>query len=125
MAAKPVTVPRERAHLDVDEAIAWYMAEAGADTAFAFVAAIEKAYAAIADRPGIGSPRYAHESDLPGLGTERWRGFRCLLYVERDNHIDVWRVLDGRRDIPAHEGAGLANSGPHGSSAITATAWAR
>jgi toxin ParE1/3/4 len=24
-----------------------------------------------------------------------------IFYVEREDHIDVWRVLHGRRDIPA------------------------
>jgi len=24
-----------------------------------------------------------------------------VFYVERDDHIDVWRVLHGRRDVPA------------------------
>jgi toxin ParE1/3/4 len=24
-----------------------------------------------------------------------------IFYIERDDHVDVWRVLDGKRDIPA------------------------
>ncbi len=100
MRAKPV-VPRARAHLDVEEAIAWYMQEVGADTALSFVAALEKTYADIANRPGTGSPRYAHELDLPPLGHRRLARFPYLVfYIERDDHIDAWRVLDARRDIP-------------------------
>lgn len=100
MSAKPV-VPRARAHHDAEEAIAHYLREAGARTALAFVAALEKTYAGIADRPGIGSPRYAHELDLPGLRHRRLARFPSLVfYIERDDHIDVWRVLDARRDVP-------------------------
>lgn len=30
------------------------------------------------------------------------KGFPYLVfYIERDDHIDVWRVLHGRRDIPS------------------------
>ncbi len=101
MAAKPV-VPRGRAHRDVEEAVAWYLAEAGADTALGFISALEKTYAAIGDRPGIGSPRYAHELDLSGLRHRKLARFpRLVFYVEQADHIDVWRVLDARRDLPA------------------------
>jgi toxin ParE1/3/4 len=24
-----------------------------------------------------------------------------VFYVERDDHVDVWRILHGQRDIPA------------------------
>jgi toxin ParE1/3/4 len=100
MGAKPV-VPRARAHLDVEEAIVWYMQEVGADSALGFVAALEKTYTVIADRPGIGSPRYAHELDLPHLRHRKLARFPYLVfYIERDDHVDVWRVLDVRRDIP-------------------------
>jgi toxin ParE1/3/4 len=32
-----------------------------------------------------------------------WRLARCpyvVFYVERDDHLDVWRVLHARQDIP-------------------------
>jgi hypothetical protein len=51
--------------------------------------------------PAAGSPRYAHELNLPGL---RFWPLACnprlVFYVERPDHIDVWRVLHGTRDIP-------------------------
>jgi hypothetical protein len=38
---------------------------------------------------------------LPGLRHRRLARFPWLVfYVERDDHIDIWRVLDARRDIP-------------------------
>ena len=49
-----------------------------------------------------GSPRYAHELDLPGLRSWPLKRYPYLIfYVEREDHIDVWRVLHGERDIPA------------------------
>lgn len=95
-------VPRAQAHRDAEQAIDHYAREAGPEVAVGFVDALEAAYRAIAEHPGIGSPRYAHELDLPGLRHRRLTPYPWLLfYVERDDHIDVWRVLDARRDIPA------------------------
>jgi toxin ParE1/3/4 len=46
-------------------------------------------------------PRYAHELDLPGLLCWPLKRYPYLVfYVERDDHIDVWRVLHGMRDFP-------------------------
>ena len=42
-----------------------------------------------------------HELNLPGL--RFWpltRYPHLVFYVERPDHIDVWRVLHGTRDIP-------------------------
>ncbi len=42
------------------------------------------------------------ELDLPGLRCWPVKRYPYLVfYVERDDHIDVWRVLHGQRDIPA------------------------
>jgi toxin ParE1/3/4 len=101
MTAK-VVVPRQAAHRDVDEAIDHYLRQAGGEIALRFVDAIERTYRAIGERPAAGSPRYAHELDLPGLRHRAVGHFpHRVFYVEREDHIDVWRVLDGRRDIPA------------------------
>jgi toxin ParE1/3/4 len=95
-------VPRERAHRDVEMAVDYYRREAGPDVALGFVDALEALYRLIADHPRIGSPRYAHELDLPGLRCRSLDRFPYLVfYVERAGHIDILRVLDARRDIPA------------------------
>lgn len=101
MKVKPV-VPREQANLDVDDAVAYYLDEATASVALDFIDALEQAYTHIGRHPGTGSPRYGHELDLPGLRS--WTLSRhpyLVFYVERPDHIDVWRVLHGQRDIPA------------------------
>jgi toxin ParE1/3/4 len=67
-----------------------------------FIDALEQALQHIGRHPAIGSPRYAHELDLPGLRCWQVKGYPHLVfYVEPDDHVDVWRVLHGSRDIPA------------------------
>ena len=101
MNSKPI-VPRQFANQDVDEAIEYYVDEGATDAALGFIDELERAYNHISRHPGTGSPRYAHELNLPGL--QSWALTRyphLVFYVERPDHIDVWRVLHGQRDIPA------------------------
>lgn len=106
MSAKPV-IPRALARQDVEIALDHYAEVAGPDIALNFVGALETAFRAIAAKPGAGSPRFAHELELPGLRTRRIGRFPYLIfYIERGDHIDVWRILHDRRDIPA----GLADA---------------
>ncbi len=101
MTHKPVVL-REQARRDIDEAVQHYLTEAGPAVALAFVDALEDAHRQIGDQPAIGSPRYAHELDIPGLRFRSAGNFPYLVfYVEREDEIDVWRVLHGARDIPA------------------------
>lgn len=101
MKAKPV-VPREPARQDVEDALTYYIAEDAEAAAPGLIEALEQAYAHIGRHPATGSPRYAHELNLPGLRS--WPLTRhpyLVFYVERADHVDVWRVLQGQRDIPA------------------------
>jgi toxin ParE1/3/4 len=98
--AKPV-VPRERAN-GTSRTRSPSLAEGAAPAAIGFIDALETAYNHIGRRPATGSPRYAHELNLPRLRS--WpltRSPYLVFYVEHPDHIDVWRVLHGRRDIPA------------------------
>ena len=88
MIGKPI-VPREQANRDVDEALEHYLKEASAKVALGFIDALEKAYSYISRHPASGSTRYSVELNLPGLRSWPIR------------HVDVWRVLNGTRDIPA------------------------
>lgn len=98
---KPLVL-RAVARRDVEEAVDHYAHEAGQEVALRFVDALADAYRAVAVRPSLGSPRYAQELDLPGLRSRRIRKFPyAIFYVERPDHIDIWRVLHVRRDIPA------------------------
>jgi len=101
LSVKPV-VPRERANLDVEEAVAYYLNEGSEQAALGFIDALEQAYAHLSRHPATGSPRYAHELNLPGLRVWPLKRYSYLIfYLEHDDHIDVWRVLHGQRDIPA------------------------
>jgi toxin ParE1/3/4 len=92
---------RAEADTDVTEAIDYYLLEAP-NAALRFVDALENAYRHIRRHPGTGSPRYAHELNLPGLRAWPLKRFPYLVfYREVPEHIEVWRVLHGQRDIPA------------------------
>ena len=97
---KPI-VPRELANHDINEIIGYYLGESAEQAAYGFIDALEEAYAHIGRHPATGSPRYAQELNLPGL--RFWplsRYPHLVFYVERPDHIDVWRVLHGKQDIP-------------------------
>ena len=101
MKPKPV-IPRELANRDIDAAIKHYLRENAEQAAIGFIDALEQAYAHIGRNPATGSPRYAHELNLPGLRFWPLAHYPHLIfYIERDDRIDVWRVLHGQRDIPA------------------------
>jgi toxin ParE1/3/4 len=101
MKVRPV-VPRALARRDIEDAIAYYLAEGSPQAAMGFVDAIEQAFAHIGRHPATGSPRYAHELNLPGLRCWPLKRYPYLaFYVERDDHVDIWRILHGQRDIPA------------------------
>jgi toxin ParE1/3/4 len=101
VSGKPV-IPRERANRDVDDAIAYYLKDHAGQAALGFVKALEDAYVFLSRHPGAGASHYAYELDIPGLRSWSLRQFPYLIfYMEQPDHIDVWRVLHGRRDIPA------------------------
>ena len=100
MKVKPV-VPRAQARQDAKDALAYDLAEGAEAAALGFIDALEQAYTHIGRQPAAGSPRYAHELNLPGLRFWPLTRYPYLVfYVERLDHVDVWRVLQGQRDIP-------------------------
>jgi len=113
--AKPI-IPRELASRDVEDAVDYYLSEGGEAAALGFVEALEHAYLHLVHQPDSGSPRYAHELNLPGLRSWPLQRYPYLIfYVERANHIDIWRILHGHRDIPAwlREGPDTGPDTPH------------
>ncbi|WP_222909140.1 type II toxin-antitoxin system RelE/ParE family toxin [Pseudomonas sp. DNDY-54] len=95
-------IPRVLAVQDVDEAVTYYLNEQAEAAALGFIDALERAYKHIGRYPASGSSRYAHELDLPELRCWSLKRYPYVVfYVERDDHIDVWRLLHGMRDIPA------------------------
>lgn len=101
MKIKPV-IPRELANRDVDDAIGYYLNEGSEAAALGFIDALQQAYAHISRHPATGSPNYSHKLELPGLRFLSLKHYPHLVfYMEREDHIDIWRVLHGKRDIPA------------------------
>ncbi|MCO6056595.1 type II toxin-antitoxin system RelE/ParE family toxin [Pseudomonas sp. MOB-449] len=101
MKVKPI-IPRAQANQDIDDAISYYLSEATEQAALGFIDALERTYKHISRNPESGSSRYAHELDLPELRSWALKRYPYLVfYIERDDHIDVWRVLHGMGDIPA------------------------
>ena len=99
MTKKPV-VRRSLAEDDIDAAFTYYLYEAGTEIAADFVAQFEKITVSISSLPTLGSPRYGHELMLPGM---RYRAMRCfpylIFYVEKENRIELVRVLHTSREI--------------------------
>lgn len=97
----PTVVLRQRAVEDVEGAVDHYRRRAGEQTAVAFVDAVQHTLGALARHPALGSLRWGVELDLPGLRSLPVAGFPHLVfYVDGPDHVDVWRVLHGARDIP-------------------------
>lgn len=100
MNAKPLSL-RRKARQDIDEAIDFYLSEAGITVAIQFIDTLESSLTYVKNQPASGSTRYAHELDIPGLRTQAVGKFPHLVfYVEKGDEIDIWRVLHGARDIP-------------------------
>jgi toxin ParE1/3/4 len=94
-------VRRALADLDIDEALDHYLGESIA-AAEGFVQALERAFAHIQRAPATGSLRWAHELNIPGLrswGCTRYP--QIVFYMLLPDRIEIWRVLHGKRDIPA------------------------
>ena len=100
MIRKPIILS-EVAVRDVDDAISYYLGEAGGDVASTFVDRLEQALEHIARHPESGSPRVGMELNLPGLRSWPVSAFPYLVfYKPRSGHKDVRRLLHGRRDMP-------------------------
>lgn len=101
MKAKPV-LRRKSARLDIDLAADRYQSEAGPDVALRFIDAVEAAFRVIGDRPSVGSSIWADRLGIAGLRSRPVARFPYLVfYLEHDEHIEAWRVLHTKRDIPA------------------------
>jgi len=101
MKAKRVAVRRAAAR-DIDAAIGQYLKEGGAALATRFVAAPEEAYRHIRRYPATGALRYADELGITGLRFWPLNKFPYpVFYVEREDQVDVLKVLNSQRDIPA------------------------
>lgn len=66
------------------------------------VSAARDALNQIEQNPGMGSPRVGQQLDIPGLRSWRVSGFPLIwFYFEREDYLDVVRLLGERQDIQA------------------------
>jgi toxin ParE1/3/4 len=101
MIGKPV-IRRAAADEDIGNVVDYYAAES-IETADRFIDELKRNVELISKSPRIGSPRYSHELHIEGLRFQKLGRFPYLIfYVEREDYIDVWRVLHEHRDIPSH-----------------------
>lgn len=95
-------VLRQAAERDIESGFTHYIEQANVDVATAFVEAVDVALHHITHFPGTGSPRYGELFDTPGLRSWLLSRFPFVLfYVEREDHLDVIRLLHQHADIPA------------------------
>ncbi len=91
--------------------VRYYRKEGGARVAVRVVKATNAALDQIELDPGIGSPVLGKRLGIPGLRTWQVAKFPLLwCYFERDDRLDVVRLLGERQDVAAILGADfLAN----------------
>ena len=69
--------------------------------ALGFIESLQQTYDYIGRHPQTGSLRYAHALNLSGLRMWQLKRYPYLVfYIEQNDHIDVWRVLNSHSDIP-------------------------
>jgi toxin ParE1/3/4 len=93
---------RPKALADRRESARYYRREASTRIAEEMVVASRQALDQIEQNPGTGSPRIGQELGIPGLRSWRVSGFPLIwFYFEREDHLDVVRLLGERQDILA------------------------
>ncbi|HLA33402.1 MAG TPA: type II toxin-antitoxin system RelE/ParE family toxin [Rhodocyclaceae bacterium] len=92
---------RPQARADVKAEVRYYRQHAGRPTADKLAQAIDNALQLLQFEAGIGSSRIGELLDIPDLKNWRLTGFPLiLLYFEREDFLDVVRLLGERQDIP-------------------------
>lgn len=85
---------------DQREQARYYREHAGPTVALRLVRSLKKAVAELQRNPAIGSPRLGLQIGLDRLRTWAVRGFPLLyLYIEREDYLDVVRLLGQRQDV--------------------------
>ena len=91
---------RPLAEADLVERTRHYGSEGGDQLGGRFFDAAIESLGVIARMPGAGSPRIGEMCGVPGLRSRRLGGFPCgWFYFERDDHVDVVRLLAYAQDL--------------------------
>ena len=93
---------RPAAQQDLIELSLWYADKDGETLAARLFDAARAALKPIQRMPGLGSPALAESVGLPGLRHWGVEGFPVRwFYLEREDHLDILRLLGERQDIAA------------------------
>jgi toxin ParE1/3/4 len=93
---------RPAAQQDLVDLSLWYADRGGAALAARLFDAARAALKPIQRMPGLGSPALAESVGMPGLRHWGVDGFPVRwFYLEREDHLDVLRLLGERQDIAA------------------------
>lgn len=96
---KPV-VPRASAVQDIEDAVDHHLSQAGEAVAFGWIDDLEQTFEQLGAHPGAGSTRWDRELGLPCMRSVSLRRHPYVVfYVDREDVVDVWRVLHQRRDL--------------------------
>ena len=98
--ARPVVVLSGRADLDLDNLFDLIAEDSGAQRAKAVLLRIKQTMELVATMPGMGRVRDDLKGDPRTFAVWPW----LIVYEARPDGqgIYVWRVIDGRRDVPRH-----------------------
>lgn len=93
---------RPQALADRKDSARYYRRVASTRIAEDMVNAAREALFQIEQNPGIGSPHIGQQIDIPGLRSWHVSGFPLIwFYFEREDFLDVVRLLGERQDILA------------------------
>jgi len=91
---------RPLAKQDRRHEVRYHRAKAGTTVAPQLVIVVGLALKQIEQDPRIGSPRLGLLAEIQGLRSWRVKGLPLVwLYLEREDHLDVIRLLGERQDI--------------------------
>jgi len=95
------SVLRFAAEHDIDSAFSHYVHDASKIVASRFIESVDNAINHIQHHPASGSARFGVLLNSPDLRSWILTGFPyTLFYIERENHVDIIRLLHQHADIP-------------------------
>lgn len=102
---------RPQAQHDQRAEVRYYRESGGTRLAVKVAQATNRALDQIERHPGMGSPVLGQQLKIPGLRVWRVGTFPLFwCYIERDDHLDVIRLLGERQDVVTLLSADLTSS---------------
>jgi toxin ParE1/3/4 len=94
-------IPHRFAVQDEEEIVRYYEQTSSEQIALGFINALDQAFSQLGRYPQMGSPRPEYDLELDGIRSWPLKKFPHLIYYEiQSNHIELWRILHPKRDIP-------------------------